>query len=247
MSWDPDQYNRFKQQRAAPFRDLTRWLKVRPGLSAVDLGCGTGELTRQLADLLPDSLVLGVDTSAEMLNQSQAFARPGLSFRQQNLADVEGKFDLIFSHAALHWVENHPWLFARLWDQLLPGGQLLVQMPHNFDHLSHRLAADIAQNHFHLRTRVTEVLAPEDYAELLYHLGAQDFEVVLKVYPHVLADAQAIVEWTRGTLLTAYLPQLSPVQQSEFLDIYSRKIHEQMPEKPVFYGFKRLLLQAIKA
>ena len=84
MSWDPDQYNRFKQQRAAPFLDLKRWLKVRPGLSAVDLGCGTGELTRQLADLLPDSLVLGVDTSAQMLNQSQAFERPGLSFGSKN-------------------------------------------------------------------------------------------------------------------------------------------------------------------
>src|SRR5581483_1934399 len=67
MAWDPAQYHKFQAQRSMPFDDLLAMVKVRPGLRAVDLGCGTGELTRRLADALPSGEVLGLDSSAEML------------------------------------------------------------------------------------------------------------------------------------------------------------------------------------
>lgn len=244
MSWDPKQYHRFREQRAAPFWDLLKWLKVRPGMAAVDLGCGTGELTLELASRLPESTIVGIDSSAEML--ARAESRPGVTFRQGLLEEVEGEFDLIFSNAALHWVGDHPHLLTRLWERLRPGGQLLVQMPANFDHFSHRAAADIAGT-LGLQVRDAPVLGPEVYASLLYGLGAVGQEVVLKVYPHVLPDAEAIVEWTKGTLLTAYLPQLSEGRQRDFLDLYGRRIAENCPAHgPVFYGFKRLLFWAEK-
>ena len=77
MPWDPDCYQKFQSERAEPFRDLAGLIKVREGLRVIDLGCGTGELTRQLADMLPGSDVVGVDNSPQMLQRSQAHARPG--------------------------------------------------------------------------------------------------------------------------------------------------------------------------
>ena len=232
MTWNPEQYNRFRSERLAPFEDLVRWLKVKPGLKAVDLGCGPGELTRRLSTLLPDSDVVGIDSSAEMLPQESGF-------RLERIQDFQGQYDLIFSHAALQWVDDHPALFRRLWSCLKPGGQLLVQMPYNFDHPSHLAAVKVART-LGQPVRQFPMLPVEAYAQLLYELGASESEVVLKVYPHILADADAIVEWTKGTLLTAY------TTTDEFLEAYRAEVRRTCPGSPVFYGFKRLLLTAIK-
>src|SRR3972149_2610153 len=67
MPWDPERYEQFERERYAPFDDLSGLVEVREGLRVIDLGCGTGELTRRLADALPESAVLGIDSSPEML------------------------------------------------------------------------------------------------------------------------------------------------------------------------------------
>src|SRR5512137_210859 len=107
MPWNPDQYHKFQAERSAPFDDLLKLVAVRPGLRAVDLGCGTGELTRRLADALPGSRVLGLDSSAQMLSRAGAYARPGLSFEVGDQVTLQGEWDLIFSNAALQWSDDH--------------------------------------------------------------------------------------------------------------------------------------------
>ena len=142
MPWNPDQYLQFEAERAAPFVDLLALVQVRPGLRVIDLGCGTGELTRRLADALPDSSVLGVDNSPEMLARAAALARPGLAFAERSieatLADG-AQWDLVFSHAAIQWVPDHATLVPALLGLVAPGGQLAVQLPSNHDHPTHRL------------------------------------------------------------------------------------------------------------
>jgi len=246
MSWDPKLYLRFKEQRMRPFQDLVNLLQVREGLRVVDLGCGTGELTRRLADLLPLSQVIGLDNSPEMLAGSQAFAREGVSFELRPLQSLEGPYDLIFSHAALQWVDQHTLLFERLWAKLAPGGQLLVQMPYNFDNPSHRLAAEVAEHEFGLAPRQSPVLTPVQYAHLLFELGCPVPDVSLRVYPHVLPDADALCEWTQGTLLTAYLSQLDRSRQADFLDRYRSALRRRFHSTPILYTFPRIFISALK-
>src|SRR5438046_7192076 len=106
MPWNPDTYQKFQSERAAPFEDLVALIKIREGLQVVDLGCGTGELTRKLADRLPASDVTGIDNSPEMLAKANEHSRPGLCFEQGDIETVSGDWNLIFSHAAIHWVED---------------------------------------------------------------------------------------------------------------------------------------------
>ncbi|KAB2819047.1 MAG: methyltransferase domain-containing protein, partial [Candidatus Dadabacteria bacterium] len=100
MSWNPELYHKFRSERSAPFDDLMDLVVLSDGLRVIDLGCGTGELTRMLADRLPGSDVLGIDSSPEMMEQAKSKEREGLRFELGSIQDVSGEWDLIFSNAA---------------------------------------------------------------------------------------------------------------------------------------------------
>src|ERR671939_563755 len=98
MPWNPTQYHQFQKDRFAPFEDLFTLVNVRPRMTVIDLGCGTGELTRRLADGLPESDVLGIDSSPEMLERARAQEeREGLRFEQAAVEEISGAWDLVFS------------------------------------------------------------------------------------------------------------------------------------------------------
>lgn len=251
MPWDPDQYHRFQRERFAPFEDLLPLVTVRPQLHVIDLGCGSGELTRRLADALPESTVLGLDSSPAMLERAAAQARLGLHFELGDLAHITGEWDLIFSNAALQWVEDHHVLLPALFAHVKVGGQLVVQMPSNHTHPSHRLLYETAQEEpFYTAlggwSRHSPVLAVEHYAELLYAEGGENLIVFEKVYPHMLPDSDALAEWTRGTTLVPYLERLPEALIEPFLARYRKLLRERYPERPVFYGFRRILFAATR-
>jgi trans-aconitate 2-methyltransferase len=249
MPWDPDRYHQFDKERTAPFDDLLSLVSRRPGLRVIDLGCGTGELTRRLADALPDSDVLGVDNSASMLGRAAAQARPGLRFEACDIRDVTGTWDLVFSHAALQWVEDHRSLVPRLLTLVSPGGQLAVQVPSNHGHPTHTLILELAGQEPYREAlngwrRLSPVLTIDAYAEMLYQGGAREFVVFEKVYPHVLANADALADWTSGTALVPYFERLSSELTARFMTEYRTRLHALYPGSPVFYPFRRTLFAA---
>jgi trans-aconitate 2-methyltransferase len=244
LSWDVDQYERFKNERAQPFRDLAALIEPRPNMRILDLGCGTGELTRELHEQLSASETLGIDSSESML----AKASPSSTLHFQ-LADIESfaadrSFDLVFSNAALHWITNHERLFTNLMPLLAPNGQLAIQMPANHDHPSHRIAAELAAS-FGITPRTINILAPESYAALLHRLGFLRQHVRVVVYGHVLASTADVVEWTKGSTLTPYREALSAERYEEFLAEYTTRLVATLGDsRPYFYTFKRVLLWA---
>ena len=251
MPWDPDRYEQFKQERYQPFEDLVSLIDKRPRLRVIDLGCGTGELTRRLAELLPESDVLGVDSSAQMLERAGELTRPGLRFEHGSVEDAAGEYDVVFSHAALQWVPDHASLVPRLFSLLASGGQLAVQQPSNFDQPSHLLMAEASLREPFAGAlgdwkRTWPVLGIDAYAQLLFDAGAQNITVFEKVYPHVLPDADAIVEWMSGTALVPYRERLGEALYAPFVEAYRALIRERYPMSPVFFGFRRTLFCATR-
>jgi trans-aconitate 2-methyltransferase len=249
-TWDPAQYERFQRERSAPFWDLLDLVESCPGGRVVDLGCGTGELTRSLHERTAAASTLGIDSSQTMLAQSAEHAGQGLTFELGDIAEwvPPAPVDVVFSNAALHWIEDHDALFARLTEALAPRGQLAVQVPANHDHPSHLVAERVAaEEPFRSAlagyVRRTPVLAPERYALLLQRLGYASQHVRLQVYLHRLPGPGAVVDWVKGTLLTDYRRRLTEGEYEHFLARYGDLLAAELPDQQPFpFPFKRILL-----
>ena len=113
-------------------RELISRLGLEGDEAVLDVGCGDGKITAEIARALPRGLAIGVDASAEMI----AFARKmfpqrrhaNLEFRVMDARRIrfDRKFDLVFSNAALHWVDDHAAFLRGAAAALRPGGRLLV-------------------------------------------------------------------------------------------------------------------------
>lgn len=248
MPWNPDAYRQFSA-RDAPFDDLAALIAVRAGQRVIDLGCGSGELTARLAALLPGSDVLGIDSSPEMLARARAHERAGLRFALASMEDAAGEWDLVFSHAALQWVPDHAALLPRWLATLRPGGQIVLQMASDHDLPGRVLLRDTAADAPFARAldgwrRPAHVLPLHDYAGLLFAAGAESMTVFEKVYPSVLADADALVAWYQGTALVPYLERLPADLREPFVERFRTRVRARWRDGPLLMPSKRIVLAA---
>ena len=85
--WDATEYGRFADERARPFFDLLARVRAERPARVVDLGCGTGHLTATLSDRWPTAVVVGVDSSPEMLAAAATLAPAGAVRPVEEAAD----------------------------------------------------------------------------------------------------------------------------------------------------------------
>lgn len=252
--WNPQQYGKFSDERSQPFHDLLDLVEPSNIATAVDLGCGSGELTALAAEQLHIEELLGLDNSPAMLAAAVAHASAGVRFASGDLAGWTGEgIDLVLANASLQWVPNHVEVLARWVGSLRAGGQIAVQVPANAGQPTHTVAVEVAS-----QSRFAEafgpagappdpvannVLEPEVYARLLYDLGCVRQHVRLQVYPHVLENSRAVVEWVRGTTLTRFQKVLDEETFAAFVDEYEARLIDVIGDHmPYFFPFRRILM-----
>jgi trans-aconitate 2-methyltransferase len=221
--WDPGQYLKFANERGRPFFDLLAQVPNEDIGTAADLGCGTGELTRTLADRWPHARITGVDNSRDMLQKAGASIIPGrLTFVEGDIATWQSDqpLDLIVSNAALHWVADHARLLRAFRAMLTSQGTIAVQMPTRFHTPAQRAIEEtVGQPRWQDLQDVglhADCVKPLPwYAERLHELGfvVNAWETT---YMHVLSGENHVLEWLKGTGLRPVLSKLKPEEKESF-------------------------------
>ena len=250
-TWDPAAYLQFDDERTRPFLDLLARVDAHPAV-VVDLGCGPGHLTRLLHQRWPESSVVGVDSSAQMIERARATPTSGAVHYEQ--ADLRHwrpaeQVDLLVSAATLQWVPGHLQLLASLVEQVAPSGTLAFTVPGNVDAPSHALLREVAAREPYARwtTDVSQPAAHDaaTYLDALARLGwrADAWETT---YVHVLQGPDPVLRWICGTGARPVLQALTDDVRQRFVAEYAAALRTAYPERP--YGtllpFRRVFVVA---
>ncbi|MFI4948761.1 MAG: methyltransferase domain-containing protein [Alphaproteobacteria bacterium] len=252
MAWDPAQYLKFAGPRLRPALDLLQRIDKEAPETVYDLGAGAGNVTRLIAARWPAARIVGVDSSAEML-QKAAAENPGILWQEADLATWRPDLpaDVIYSNAALHWIEDHAPLFLALFDSLAAGGVFAVQIPRNFGAPSHTSMGDAARAG-PWRARLEPLLRPAPVAEPAFYFDllaphAARLDMWETEYLQVLDGEHAVKEYTKSTWLAPLLAALDEPQRSQFEAAYTRLVDAAYPRRPdgrTLFPFRRMFIIA---
>jgi len=255
MPWNPEVYNQYKEIRYKPFYDLSAMLIDDHQSKAVDLGCGTGEQTFLLSQKFKQTSFLGIDSSSEMLSEAKELSNDRLSFKQQDIASFladESRWDLIFSNAALQWVDDHEKLFPALISKLNKDGQLAVQMPLQKDNTLNKLLNKLVQEEPFQKEldgfrRESPLLSIDEYAQILFENGLSDINISVRTYPIIADNAKDLYDFISGSTLIPYMEKLDDKAQALLRQTFLARIEDHFKRFPAIYPFKRILMYAVKS
>jgi trans-aconitate 2-methyltransferase len=254
--WDPSQYLKFSDHRLRPALELLDRVPLTSPKVIYDLGCGSGNITRIIADRWTSATVCGLDHSKEML-QKAASNPSNIHWIEANIPDwsPDETPDLLYSNATLQWVDGHRDVFPRLIGYLPKGGCLAVQMPLSWSAPSHRLMRKTLTDggpggtpigDEALRTAVARKWVED--AEVYYDLLSR-YTVSLDIweteYLQVLEGEDPVLEWVKGTGLRPILNGLDDAQREVFLATYRERLRETYPVRSdgrTLYPFRRLFI-----
>jgi trans-aconitate 2-methyltransferase len=226
--WNASVYHRVSAPQTAWGGEVLERLTLTGAEAVLDAGCGTGKLTRLLAERLPRGRVVALDGSKDMLGVAAGELAPfgnRVELVQATLPDVPLKapVDAIFSTATLHWVLDHPAVFRSFLKVTRPGGQLEFQCggAGNLHRLHERAKALARTKEFSDAFQSFEepwcYAGAEETAEQLQAAGWTAVHTWLEVRPTPFPDAVAFSEFISSVNLRPFLAKLDAARGSRFI------------------------------
>lgn len=131
--WNAKDYSKNASAQFKWAMELLDTITLTGNEAILDVGCGDGKITHVISEAVPEGRVVGMDSSEDMIGLAQdtyADNEPQLSFYHGDASNLphEYEFDLVFSNACLHWVQDHRPVLAGIARALKPGGHALLQM-----------------------------------------------------------------------------------------------------------------------
>jgi trans-aconitate 2-methyltransferase len=226
--WNAADYAANSAVQQAWARELIAKLKLRGGEHILDIGCGDGKVTAEIARAVPRGSVTGVDASRQMIGFAKskfpAKKNPNLTFgvmdaRRLRFAQA---FDVIFSNAALHWVDDHQAILRGAATVLKPGGRLIVSCGGKgnaqdvFVALRPEMRLARWRRFFRKMPKPYFFYAPEDYAKWLPRFGFKSCRVKLARKDTTYPGANGLAAWLRTTWLP-YTQRVPDALREEFI------------------------------
>jgi trans-aconitate methyltransferase len=199
--------------------DVVSLLAPQPGERILDLGCGTGHLTTQIAE--SGAHILGVDRSPEMIAAAQK-SYPNLKFMIADATALpfHSEFDAVFSNATLHWIHEPERAIRSVWNALHPGGRFVAEFGGKGNIGRMQRAFDQVLEDLHL-SRPGEINpwyypSVSEYATLLEQNKFEVRFMTLFDRPTALADGEAGMRNWIAMFASAYLAKVPPETREVF-------------------------------
>jgi trans-aconitate methyltransferase len=201
MKWNPRLYDHKHNFVYEYGKTLIDILKPSAHESILDLGCGTGVLTKAIAE--SGAEVMGIDKSPEMVAQAQE-AFPELVFLENDAANFQlpQKFDAICSNATLHWVLEVQEAANCMYKHLKPGGRLIAEFggAGNVQNIVNALRGTLTEKGYHRQAgkEVWYFPTADSYRKVLLQSGFRVDYCALHPRPTTLVDqSQGMADWLR--------------------------------------------------
>lgn len=259
-AWDAPGYVRASDEQQAWGRELLDKLGLKGGERVLDIGCGDGRLTAEIARRVPGGFVLGVDSSEAMIafarEHYETGAHPNLRFRAEDARDLPfvEEFDLVFSNAALHWVRGHQSVLAGISRSLKRGGRALLQMGGRgnaaevLDVLDEMLGSEGWRDYFAGFVFPYGFYGPEEYEEWLREAGLRPLRVELIPKDMKHEGGAGLADWIGSTWLP-YVGLVPEAKRGDFVeDFVGRYLGRHPPDARGLVHVKmvRLEVEAVK-
>ena len=253
--WSARQYLKFEDERTRPPRDLLAQVPLQRPRLAVDLGCGPGNSTELIVERFPQSDIVGLDSSPDMLRKARE-RLPKCKFVQADIAtwQPDPGTDLIFGNAVMQWLPDHPAIMRRLLEGMAQGGALAIQMPDNTREPALRFQKEVGESgpwkdHPEIKAAPRDdLLSPEAYYDLLKP-ACSHIDIWHTVYNHVMPGPEGVVEWFKGSALRPFISTLDPVLRDGFLAAYTAEVARHYSKRfdgKVLLRFPRLLIMEMR-
>jgi len=228
FTWNAADYHKSSPAQALWAKELIAKLGLAGDSRVLDIGCGDGKITAEIARQLPEGKVTGVDSSPDMVRFAREHFLPG---EYRNLAFMEAdaralplseEFDVVFSNAALHWICDHKPVLAGIARSLRPGGKMLIQMggkgnaAQAFEALDALLEKPAWSQYFSGFSFTFGFFDPAEYREWLIESGLEPCRVELIHKDMTYASRQDFAAWIRTTWLP-WLARLPEYARSGFI------------------------------
>lgn len=211
--WDPHEYEKHSSAQQKWAHELIEKLALRGDEDVLDVGCGDGKVTVELARRVPQGSVTGVDSSATMIELAQT-RYPPRKFRQLRFQQADASalafrsaFNVVFSNAALHWIVDHRPVLVGISRSLRPGGRILLQMGGKGNAeavlavLEEMIQSAAWREYFNGFSFPYGFYGPEEYRLWLADAGLSPRRVELKPKDMVHSGAEGLAGWYRTTWL----------------------------------------------
>lgn len=125
-AWNSELYDQNHSFVSRYGESIVELLAPQPNERILDLGCGTGDLAKQMTDLRAQ--VVGVDKSQAMIEKAQQ-KYPDIPFQVLDARSLpfHNEFDAVFSNAALHWILEPAQVLTSIYGALVPGGRFVAE------------------------------------------------------------------------------------------------------------------------
>lgn len=229
---------------------LVQLLVPREGERILDVGCGTGYLTNLIA--ASGALVTGMDNSIDMIAKARN-EYPHLPFRLASVTDFkfEEPFDALFSNAVLHWVTDKEQAIQSMYNNLNPGGRLVLEMggKGNVEKIINALKQALI-NHGYRQNATREIWYFPSVSEYTSLLEEQGFRVTYAAHYNretELKDTQqGIKDWVH-MFGGAFLEGVEAAAKDNILEEVQETLRQTQFRNQKWYAdYKRLRVVAIK-